>query len=189
MGEGYRRAEEILGVTRSLSKVAASRGALEREYGGWGLSPTGWPLDCAKSPLHTCPCQPRKQGQLWPFSILGLPRPQPQECEFPQGRGNTKVDTCQVSQEVNQKASRGLAHSNKRSTWWVHLAPSGPNLGHPPPGSGGPITPAYEDPPQEHSAPFLTPNLGRSPTLTSQTHNYTPASNTQAVPYLLCAPG
>lgn len=53
MGEGYRRAEEILGVTRSLSKVAASRAALEREYGGWGLSPTGWPLDCAKSPLHT----------------------------------------------------------------------------------------------------------------------------------------
>ena len=35
-------------VTRFLSKVAASRGALEREYGGWGLSPTGWPLDCVK---------------------------------------------------------------------------------------------------------------------------------------------
>lgn len=87
MGEGYRRAEEILGVTRSLSKVAASRAALESEYGGWGLSPTGWPLGCAKSPLHTCPSQPHKQGQLWPLSILGLPRPSstlaPQECEFP----------------------------------------------------------------------------------------------------------
>ena len=33
MGEGYQRAEEILGVTRFLSKVAASRGALERENG------------------------------------------------------------------------------------------------------------------------------------------------------------
>lgn len=182
MGEGYRRAEEILGVTRSLSKVAASRAALESEYGGWGLSPTGWPLDCAKSPLHTSlptsqagaavaaqhPRSSQAPAARWHHRNVSFPR-----------AGVTPQWTHASSHK--RRARKPPSPESKCSTRRVQLAPSGPNLGHPPPGSGGPVAPACEDPPREHSAPF--PNLGRSPTLTSHSLQlHTCQQHPEAVP-------
>lgn len=183
MGEGYRRAEEILGVTRSLSKVAASRAALEREYGGWGLSPTGWPLDCAKSPLHTS----------LPTSQAGaaVAAQHPRSSQAPAARWhhrNVSFPRAGVTPQWTHASShkrwarKPPSPESKCSTRRVQLAPSGPNLGHPPPGSGGPVAPAYEDPPREHSAPL--PIWAGPPPSHPTACNCTPASNTQR----LCLP-
>lgn len=137
------------------------------------------------APSHHCthvPANLASRGSCGRSASSVFPGPSstlaPQEREFLQGRGTTKVDTRQFSQEMDQKASLGLACSNKLSTQRMQMAPSGPNLGHPPPGRGGPISPSHLPLkiPLRNTAPFYTPNLAPShPTAC----NYKPASNTQ----------
>lgn len=145
------------------------------------------------APSHHCthvPANLASRGSCGRSASLVLPGPSsrlaPQECEFLQGRGTTKVDTCQFSQEMDQKASLGLACSNKLSTQRMQMAPSGPNLGHPPPGRGGPISPTHLPLkiPLRNTAPFHTPNLGRYPTLTSHSLQLQACQqHPEAVPY------